>query len=62
MSDSYARGVEAGVSSLVMYFQDENENSILTDFSTKQLEEFVEWATRDALNDRKIWDNQKESK
>lgn len=54
-NDDYAAGVRAGVEAFVRYFQDENEYSILSDFNSRALEETVEFAFLDALNDRSLY-------
>lgn len=52
---AFADGCRIAVNSLIPYFQDENENSILTDFSGQDLEAFRTGALGDALNDGVQW-------
>lgn len=55
MSDAYEDGVRAGVENMVMYFQDENGYSTLSDFTDQALNEFSEGAIWQALQDRKLY-------
>jgi hypothetical protein len=58
--DNYEAGVRAGVEAFYLYFVDESENSILSDFDSRVLQQTSEYAIADALNDRNIWVNKEE--
>lgn len=58
-SREFADGIRAASYSLIAYFQDENENSIVTEFSDTDLESFRVGSIGDALADGVQWHGDK---